>query len=88
MCIRDRTSGVNANGAVDVVDNTITFSGALPVGAATMYGIYAQGGLDDVRVEGNDVDGGGIANNGGTIPPSGVYEMCIRDRVRACASCS
>ena len=67
------TSGVNANGAVDVVDNTITFSGALPVGAATMYGIYAQGGLDDVRVEGNDVDGGGIANNGGTIPPSGVY---------------
>ena len=67
------TSGANANGAVDVVDNAITFSGTLPVGVATMYGIYGQGGLDDVRVEGNDVDGGGIANNGGTIPPSGVY---------------
>jgi len=67
------TSGTNANGAVDVVDNTITFSGALPVGAATMYGIYGTGGLEDVRIEGNIVDGGGVVNNGGTIPPSGVY---------------
>jgi len=67
------THGTNANGAVDVVDNTITLSGALPVGTTTAHGIYVQGGMDDVRVEGNDVDGGGIANNGGAIPPTGVY---------------
>ncbi len=77
------THTTNANGAVDVVDNTITFSGAFPAGVTGMYGIYAAGGMDDVRIEGNDVDGAGLANNGAVVPPSGVYIMSTSMKANA-----
>ncbi|MBP6786320.1 MAG: right-handed parallel beta-helix repeat-containing protein [Candidatus Promineofilum sp.] len=66
------TSSANPNGAVDVVDNTLTFSGTFPTGILATYGVYLAGGLQDVRVEGNEIDGGNVGTNGATIPSSGI----------------
>jgi len=66
------TSSASANGAVDVVDNEITFSGAFPTGITATYGIYLAGRAEDVRVEGNEIDGGGVGTNGAAIPSSGI----------------
>lgn len=66
------TSSANPNGAVDVVDNTLNFSGTFPTGVLATYGVYLSGGLQDVRVEGNEIDGGNVGTNGATIPSSGI----------------
>ena len=66
------TSSSTVNGAVDVVDNTLTFSGTFPTGILATYGIYLAGGSDDFRIEGNAIDGGNVGTNGATIPSSGI----------------
>jgi len=66
------TSSASANGAVDVVDNEMTFSGTFPIGVTATYGVYLAGRAEDVRVEGNTIDGGGVGTNGATIPSSGI----------------
>jgi len=66
------TTTASVNGAVDVVNNTLTFSGLFPSGILATYGVYLAGGLDDVNVEGNTIDGGSVGTNGAAIPSSGV----------------
>ncbi len=66
------TSSANPNGAVDVVDNTLTFSGTFPTPVKATYGLYIAGGSQDVHVEGNALDGGNVGTNGATIPTSGI----------------
>ena len=65
-------SSSTVNGAVDVVDNTLTFSGTFPTGILATYGIYLAGGAQDVRVENNAIDGGNVGTNGAAIPSSGI----------------
>ena len=58
--------------AVTIDDNAISLGGAL--GAATAaHALKLSGGLSNVTVTDNQLDGGGIANNGGAPANSGVF---------------
>ena len=65
-------AGSPTNAAVDIISNTVTFAG-IPVGAEAAHGVKLAGGLDDVEVRGNVLDGGGVGNNGGVPASSGIY---------------
>ncbi len=58
--------------AVDILGNQITLSGTLG-GATAAHGIKLLGGLDNVTLDGNTINGGNVGNNGGTPPSSGVF---------------
>ena len=65
-------SSANPNGAVDVIDNDLTFSGTFLLANSATYGIYLAGRAEDVEIEGNTIDGGGVGTNGAAIPSSGI----------------
>ena len=58
--------------AVALTGNSVTFSGAFGAAAAA-YALKLSGGLTDVSVSGNALDGGAIGNNGGQPATSGLF---------------
>lgn len=61
-----------SHAAVNVITNTITFSGVFGPATAA-HGIKLLGGLDNVTLEANSLNGGNVGNNGATPPTSGVF---------------
>lgn len=63
-------AGAPTNAAVEISDNSVTYSGLAP---APLHGVRLAGGLDDVAVTGNALDGGGMGGGGGEPASSGLY---------------
>lgn len=58
--------------AVDILGNQITLSGTFG-GATAAHAIKLLGGLDNVTLDGNILNGGNVGHNGATPPTSGVF---------------
>lgn len=65
-------TGAETHAAVIIDDNAITFGGTLGANPA-VHALKLSGGLTDVEVTNNQLDGGGVGNNGGAPATSGVY---------------
>jgi len=65
-------TATQTHAAVEVITNTVTLEGTL--GAATAaHALKLSGGLDDVVVSANVLNGSGIGNNGGDPATTGLY---------------
>ena len=65
-------AGAETHAAVDIVNNHVTLAGTFGT-ATTAYGLKLAGGLTDVTVSGNALDGGHVGDNGGAPATSGLY---------------
>ena len=65
-------TGAESHAGVTIDDNAITLSGTLGALPA-VHALKLSGGLTDVAVTANQLDGGVVGNNGGEPATSGIY---------------
>jgi FlgD Ig-like domain/Right handed beta helix region len=60
---------------VTISGNKVYFTGTFAggAGATAAYAIKLRGGLSDIKIDGNTLDGGSVADGGGVPPLSGIY---------------
>jgi hypothetical protein len=57
---------------VDIVGNTVTFAGTFSAPATAAQAIKLRGGLGDINISSNTLDGGSVGSTGGDPPTAGI----------------